>query len=90
MPWSVRLKTGAAKAINKLDKPVRDRIKAFLDQLVRQDNPRISGKALQGKLSAYWRYRVGDYRLICQIQDDELIVLVVELGHRKDIYRDKH
>ncbi|CAD6879500.1 RelE/StbE family addiction module toxin [Methylomonas albis] len=90
MPWSIRLKTGAAKAINKLDKPVRDRIKAFLDQLAEQDNPRIAGKALQGKLSAYWRYRVGDYRLICQIQDDELIVLVVELGHRKDIYRDKH
>lgn len=90
MPWSVRLKTGAARAINKLDKPVRDRIKAFLDQLAHQDNPRIAGKALQGKLSAYWRYRVGDYRLLCQIQDDELIVLVVELGHRKDIYRDKH
>ncbi len=90
MPWSIRLKTGAAKAINKLDKPVRDRIKAFLDQLAEQDNPRINGKALQGKLSAYWRYRVGDYRLICQIQDDELIVLVVELGHRKEIYRDKH
>ncbi len=69
MPWSVRLKTGAAKAINKLDKPFRERIKAFLDQLVHQDNPRITGKALQGKLSAYWRYRVGDYRLICQIQD---------------------
>lgn len=90
MPWSVRLKTGAAKAINKLDKPVRDRIKTFLAQLAEQDNPRITGKALQGKLSAYWRYRVGDYRLICRIQDDELIVLVVELGHRKDIYRDKH
>ncbi|WAR43211.1 type II toxin-antitoxin system RelE family toxin [Methylomonas rapida] len=78
MPWSVRLKTGAAKAINKLDKPVRDRIKTFLAQLAEQDNPRITGKALQGKLSAYWR------------RDDELIVLVVELGHRKDIYRDKH
>lgn len=76
MPWSVRLKTGAAKAINKLDKPVRDRIKTFLAQLAEQDNPRITGKALQGKLSAYWR------------RDDELIVLVVELGHRKDIYRD--
>lgn len=59
MPWSIRLKTGAAKAINKLDKPVRDRIKAFLDLLAEQDNPRINGKALQGKLSAYWRYRVG-------------------------------
>lgn len=89
MPWSIKLKASAAKVINKLDKPVRDRIKIFLDQLAQQDNPRISGKALQGKLSAYWRYRVGDYRLICQIQDKELVILLVELGHRKAIYRDR-
>lgn len=90
MPWSIKLKAGAAKAINKLDKPVRERIKNFLDQLIHQDNPRINGKALQGQLSGYWRYRVGDYRLICQIQDQELVVLVIELGHRKDIYQQRN
>jgi mRNA interferase RelE/StbE len=87
MPWSIKLKAGAAKSINKLDKPIRDRIRNFLSTLAIQDNPRASGKALQGELAGYWRYRVGDYRLICQIKDKELIVLVIELGHRKSIYQ---
>jgi mRNA interferase RelE/StbE len=46
-----------------------------------------TGKALQGQLAGYWRYRVGDYRLIFQIKDGELIILVIEIGHRKEIYR---
>ncbi len=87
MPWSIKLKAGTAKTINKLDKPVRERIKSFLDTLASEDNPRITGKALQGQLSGYWRYRIGDYRLICQIQDKELVVLAIELGHRKHIYK---
>lgn len=57
------------------------------DQLPYFKNPRQTGKALQGDLKGLWRYRVGDYRLIVQIKDDELIILVVELGHHKDIYR---
>ena len=87
MPWSIKLKAEAAKSINKLDKPVRERIRNFLNTLANQPNPRASGKALQGQLAGYWRYRVGDYRLICQIQDKELVVLVIELGHRINIYQ---
>ena len=87
MPWSIKLKAAVAKSINKLDKPVRDRIRNFLRTLATQDNPRAGGKALQGQLAGYWRYRIGDYRLICQIKDKELIVLVIELGHRKNIYQ---
>ncbi len=56
------------------------------DRLQATDNPRSTGKALQGNLSGYWRYRVGDYRVICQIHDAKLIILVIDLGHRKDVY----
>ena len=49
-------------------------------------NPRTTGKALTGKLSGLWRYRTGNYRLICQIRDQELVILVITIGHRKDIY----
>lgn len=54
--------------------------------LLNIDNPRSSGKALQGDLKGLWRYRVGDYRLITQIHDNELVILVIEIGHRKDVY----
>ncbi|MFZ2451389.1 MAG: type II toxin-antitoxin system RelE/ParE family toxin [Methylovulum miyakonense] len=87
MQWRVELKAKAAQAINKLDAPQRERIRAFLKKQSTQTNPRATGKALQGQLAGYWRYRVGDYRIICQIKDGELLILVIEIGHRKDIYR---
>lgn len=87
MQWRVELKAKAAQAINKLDAQHRERIRAFLKVQSTQSNPRATGKALQGQLAGYWRYRVGDYRLICQIKDDRLVILVIEIGHRKDIYR---
>ena len=52
-----------------------------------QDNPRLQGKALTGKYSGLWRYRVGDYRLICNIEDNTVTILVLALGHRKDVYK---
>lgn len=87
MPWTIEIKGKAAKAITLLDKPIRNRIIGFLKQIEALDNPRIQGKALTGKYSGLWRYRVGDYRLICQIKDKEIIILVLDIGHRKNIYR---
>ena len=87
MEWRIELKAKASQAINKLDVQQRERIRDFLKKQSTQSNPRATGKALQGQLSGYWRYRVGDYRLICQIKDGELIILVIEIGHRKNIYR---
>ena len=87
MQWRIELKAKAAQAINKLDAQHRERIRAFLKAQSSQSNPRANGKALQGQLAGYWRYRVGDYRLICQIKDDRLVILVIEIGHRKDVYR---
>ncbi|MFA5920245.1 MAG: type II toxin-antitoxin system RelE/ParE family toxin [Methylococcaceae bacterium] len=59
----------------------------FQSRLASLDDPRQLGKALQGQYAGYWRYRVGDYRLICHLENEELIILVVEIGHRKDVYR---
>ncbi|MDO9269357.1 MAG: type II toxin-antitoxin system RelE/ParE family toxin [Methylobacter sp.] len=86
--WRVKLKGSAAKSLKSLDTGTKQRIERFIDQLIETDNPRSHGKALQGKRYAgLWRYRIGDYRLICQIKDGELIILLLEIGHRKDIYK---
>lgn len=86
--WQVKLKGNAIKSLKSLDAGTKQRIERFIDRLSETDNPRSHGKALQGKhYAGLWRYRVGDYRLICQIKDSELIILLLELGHRKDVYK---
>ena len=87
MKWTIKIDDKAAKALKDFDAPIKQRIEQFIDKLTACDEPRLSGKTLQGNLKGLWRYRVGDYRIICQIKDNELIILVVELGHRKDIYK---
>jgi mRNA interferase RelE/StbE len=87
LAWIVEFTDDAKKDLSRLDKPIQKKIIAFMkDRLQATDNPRSTGKALQGNLSGYWRYRVGDYRVICQIHDAKLIILVIDLGHRKDVY----
>jgi mRNA interferase RelE/StbE len=88
LAWTVKLSDDAKRDLQKLDKPLQKRIASFLlDRLQTTDNPRSTGKALQGQLSGLWRYRVGDFRLLCRIEDNELIILVIEIGHRKEIYK---
>lgn len=88
MAWIVEFSDDALRDLKQLNKQIQQRITTFLiDRVQNTDNPRATGKALQGKLSRYWRYRVGDYRLICHIKEGELIVLIIEIGHRKDIFR---
>ena len=59
----------------------------LLERVAGQNNPRRFGKALTGELAGHWRYRVGDYRVICRHEDEQLIVLVVEVGHRRHVYQ---
>lgn len=88
MAWTIELSDDAKQDLQKLDKPVQKRIVAFLqDRIKPADNPRTSGKALQGNLSGLWRYRIGDYRLLCRIEEGVLVVLVIEIGHRREVYR---
>lgn len=86
MTYRIRFTPKASKQIGRLDKPVARRIRLYLERLDRQ-NPRLVGKPLSGE-SGFWRYRVGDYRLLVSIQDDELLVLVVDVDHRRQVYRD--
>ena len=89
MAWKVELSATALRELKKLDAQHARRILKFLHARVSKlDNPRSIGKALQGSLlGEFWKYRVGDYRLICKIEDDRLLVLVLRVGHRREIYR---
>ena len=89
MVWQIKLSNTARKQFAKLDPSVAKRLAKFLrERIAPLDDPRSVGKALLGSvLSSYWRYRIGDYRLVCEIQDGKLCILVVEVGDRKEIYR---
>lgn len=90
MGWIVRLTDSAADDLSKLDTQTRNRIWRFLRRwIVEADNPRERGAALTDDLSGMWKYRIGDYRLLCEIQDSALVVLIVKAGHRSKIYRRK-
>ena len=79
----------AEKQFLKLDQPIQKQIQRFVKKLEQTKNPRETGKMLVGNLSGFWRYRVGDYRLICRIQDKELVIIVVEVGHRRKVYESR-
>ncbi len=88
MAWTIKYTDTARTLLKKLDKQVARRIIDFMDERVAvMENPRSSGKALTGQLGGLWCYRVGDYRIICDIQDEDLYVLVVKIGNRRDVYR---
>ena len=85
--WTVIFTEHAEKAFSKLDRPTQKEIEKYLSQRVlAADNPRTFGKALKENLSGYWSYRSGDYRIICKIEDQEFIVLVVRVAHRREVY----
>ena len=87
MSWRIEITRTAERQITKLDRPAQRSIQRFLrDRLTPADDPRQWGKPLHGEKRGLWRYRVGDYRLICEIQDGRITVLVLEVGHRKDVY----
>ena len=89
MAWRVEFEDAALKELAKLDKPVARRILAFLRERVAVlDDPRSVGEALKGSsLGDFWKYRVGDYRVIAHIEDGALRILVLEVGNRREVYR---
>ena len=86
--WKIEVTDHAAKQIKKLGASEAKRIQDYLrNRVANFEHPRQSGKSLQGtQLGKYWRYRVGDYRILCELHDNELLVLVVEVAHRRKIY----
>jgi mRNA interferase RelE/StbE len=89
MAWKIEFSLAADRELSKLDAPHIRRILKFLhERVAKLDDPRSIGKTLQGsRLGEFWKYRVGDYRLICKVEDGRLVVLVLRVGHRKEIYR---
>lgn len=89
LAWTIELSEHAEKELSKLDRPVAKRIYRELIEIEQLDDPRSRGKALTGNLSGLWRYRVGDYRVICSIDDDVLVIFAIEIAHRSKVYKGK-
>ena len=87
MTWKLEFTGKASKKLSKLDSSIQKLIVAFFDELSKMDDPMCKGKALTGKLSGLWRYRVGDFRIICHMDEKIITILVLDIGHRKEIYK---
>jgi len=87
LAWTIEYAESARKQLRKLAKSDARRIVDFMDERVATNDPRRLGKALKGLLDDLWRYRVGDFRIICEIQDGVLTVLVLQIGNRREVYR---
>ncbi|WP_145482016.1 type II toxin-antitoxin system RelE family toxin [Yersinia aldovae] len=87
MVWTINYSDRALKSLRKMDKQNARRIVDFMDlRIAVAVDPRQSGKPLKGELGEFWRYRVGDYRILCEIRDDELVILAATIGHRREVY----
>lgn len=89
MAWTIEITDDAERSLRKIGSVDSKRIVDFLyRRVLALDHPRQLGQALQGsRLGELWRYRVGDFRVLCKIHDKRLVILVVEIGHRREIYR---
>jgi mRNA interferase RelE/StbE len=89
LAWTIEYTETALKQLRKLDRQIARRIFDFMHERISgEHNPRDTGKALTGNLlDAFWRYRIGDLRIICDIQDGRLCVLVIQIGNRREVYR---
>ena len=87
MKYSVEYTPRAVKELKKLDKQTRALIFGWIEKnLVDCENPRQHGKSLTANRSGQWRYRIGDYRLIAEIHDEKVVILVLTVGHRREVY----
>ena len=88
MTWNVEWDERARRELRQLDRQVqRTILRYFSERIATDDDPRRFGKPLRHELQGLWRYRIGDYRAVCQIEDNHLVVLVVAVNHRRQIYR---
>lgn len=89
MIWKIEYAKSVQKSVRKLDRQTQNRLQKYLEtRLAVADDPRSLGRALQGsQFQNLWRFRVGDYRIIAQIEDEEIRILVVRIGHRREVYR---
>jgi mRNA interferase RelE/StbE len=89
LQWSVEFDDRARRELRKLDPPIQREILSYLrERITSSPDPRAFGKPLRKNLAGLWRYRVGNYRLICRIEDERVVVLVLKVGHRREVYED--
>jgi mRNA interferase RelE/StbE len=86
LAWRIEFDAAAEKELAKIDKQAQKRILQVLRKRIAPNNPRDFGEPLRGELAGLWKYRVGDYRIVSEIQDGKLLVLVVRIGHRRRVY----
>ena len=88
LAYSIKLLPAVGRRLGKLDKSVAKRILRYLEtEVIAKSNPRRVGKTLAGEMAGLWRYRVGDYRVLAKIEDQMLLIVVVDIDHRKQVYR---
>jgi mRNA interferase RelE/StbE len=88
LAWTIEFDKRAQRDLAKLDKQVQREIQRYLDyRIAPSDDPKSFGHALVNDLSGVWRYRVRDYRILCRIEAERLVVLVIEIGHRSTVYK---
>lgn len=88
MSWTVKFNNVAEKQLIKLDKPIQRRIADYFEERIENcKNPKHFGEPLKANKSGLWRYRVGDYRIICEIRETELVVLALAIRHRREVYK---
>ena len=87
MAWTIRFDSRASKDLSRLDRSIQRKILHYLeDRIAVADDPESLGKSLSGDLSGLWRYRVEDHRIVCRIDRDEILIVVLAVGHRKNVY----
>ena len=90
MTWTVEISDVAERQLRKLDCQIQKRILDWLeDRIEGCKNPRHFGEPMKGDKAGFWRYRIGSYRVLCDIQDEQVVVLVLTIGHRRQVYRQK-
>ena len=89
--WTLEFTIKANREFKKLDREIYNKVRAFIDaSLLTTENPRRLGKPLSGNMREFWRYRIGDYRVICEIHDHILIIVAVRVAHRREVYKKLH
>jgi len=86
LAWTIKYADSAKRQLQKLDKQIARQIIEYMDEITELENPCSKGKVLKGPLGGLWRYRVNDWRIICEIQHEQVVVLVLRIGHRRNIY----
>lgn len=87
MAWSVELEAAAKRSLAKIAPKDAIRIAAKLREIAALENPRLRGIAMAGKYAGHWRYRIGEYRVIARIEDGRMVIVVMTVGHRREVYR---